>query len=358
MSMKVLLLCVVLFAVSAAAGNDHHHDDHDEDHHCEALLANKTNLTGNSTKEHHHEDHAKIDGLKGGALAIIFTASMIVNSFVIFASVRVSPFWLSIMSSLSGGVMLITGVCHILAEAQEGMQNRYDDDTRERYRPTFVLCCIGYLTMLFLQRALFEDNSHGHAHGTEPKNPLTDLKNPKCEMSDIAATEPKEPPAPQPPIAPAAAVSQLVPSILLLMGFMIHSIAEGMALGLQETEQGVSLIFVAIIMHQWAEDFTYSISTTGQGVFIRIVLSTLEALSCPIGIAIGWGIHEKITPLAVAYILAFTSGTFVYIACTEVVGEALPSGKRSFWQYAAFLLGAGFLYMLLAVLYDPAAHDH
>lgn len=106
MSMKVLLLCVVLFAVSAAAGNDHHHDDHDENHHCEALPANKTNSTGNSTKEHHHEDHAKIDGLKGGALAIIFTASMIVNSFVIFASVRVSPFWLSIMSSLSGGVML------------------------------------------------------------------------------------------------------------------------------------------------------------------------------------------------------------------------------------------------------------
>lgn len=357
----VMVLLLLLPAVISA--EEHHHEEEEEgdDHVCHST--NATNATCHDAEE---DTTDLVHGLKAMSVLVTFALSMVVNSIVIFTSFRMPPVVLSLMSSFSAGVMLTTGVCHILAEATETMVNQYDDGARERYRPAFVVCVGGYVLMVLVQRGLFHlQHGHGHGHGHGPaegeeEKKTSPIEPPAVVAADVAAEEGTSPVTAAP--ASEVSTSALATSLVLLVAFVIHSVVEGMALGLQTTKEGVLLVFVAIVVHQWAEDFTYSLSTGGGSMklppYVRFILSTCEALSCPVGIAIGWGIGVKSSKVANAYLLAFSSGTFVMISCTEVVPETLPSGRRNRLQFLALFLGVGALYMLLALMYNKEAHNH
>jgi len=190
-----------------------------------------------------------------------------------------------------------------------------------------------------LQRAIFEGAGHTHAEEQE------------CAEEGAADSH---------KVAHHKEQARSIPGIItLLLALGVHSVLEGMALGLQQSKEGVIFVFVGVITHQWAEDFVFALSTRHlTSLPLRFFLSFLEAITCPIGIAIGWGIGERVTTIAIAFILAFSSGTFLMIAASEIVPEVMPQHKRSTWAFLAFFVGAGLMYMLFVLMFDPAAHQH
>lgn len=282
--------------------------------------------------------------------------------------------------------MLVTGLCHILGESTAIFEARFTGDL-ERLRPSFIVAIAGCLFMLFLQRGLTEhghshgtgedeDEDHGHSHGRQhnteeaAENPIMATameegnKIPSPNTPDAVAvtsvTKPEDLDASKNGLE-ASSGSVLLSRVMLLFMFIFHSLIEGMALGLQQTRQGAIVIFVAIMIHHWAEDLTFSLSTMRGGSlprWVRFVLCLVEASSCPVGVGVGWGIGAKVSSIVTAYLLALSAGTFLMLSLVEIVAEVLPAGKRSSVAFLFYFLGAGLMYMLLVLVYDAEAHNH
>lgn len=97
----------------------------------------------------------------------------------------------------------------------------------------------------------------------------------------------------------------------------IHSIMLGAALGLNQSNSMVVMLFLAIITHKWAESFAIAVQlnksslTTTQGLWFFFSFS----LMTPLGIYIGWyfghGVetHSLFDPI----LIAASAGTFLYL---------------------------------------------
>jgi solute carrier family 39 (zinc transporter), member 1/2/3 len=382
----IVALCATNGYAQTPAPDDHDeddHDDHDEDDH--------------DDHDHEHEDEhkgsASVKAIKGAAIGTTFACSMIINTVVILFAPRMPALALKLLSAFSGGVMLVTGMCHILGESTAIFEAQFTGDL-ERLRPSFILAVAGCLFMLFLQRAITEHgHSHGlgdeeeedgHSHGGADNGSHDNVMASNPIMATAVEEEAKEAASPNTPDAvvvstdatTAAAAgdkavagkdfntntgSVLLSRVMLLVMFIFHSLIEGMALGLQQTQQGVIVIFVAIMIHHWAEDLTFALSTVRGGSlprWVRFVLCLVEASSCPIGIGIGWGIGASVSSVVTAYLLALSAGTFLMLSLVEIVAEVLPVGKRSSVAFLFYFLGAGLMYMLLVLVYDSEAHNH
>ncbi|CUG82413.1 membrane-associated protein, putative [Bodo saltans] len=391
--LAILLLLALCVANTHAQTRTetHEEDDHDHDH--------DEDEDHDHDHEHEHEGGSSVKAIKGAAIGVTFGCSMLINTIVILLAPRMPALGLKLLSAFSGGVMLVTGMCHILGESTAIFEAQFTGDL-ERLRPSFILAVAGCLFMLFLQRAITEhghshglgddDDEHGHSHGHQDEdhskhdnvmssNPIVataveeDVKGVASPNTPDAVVVVNTDATPAVTTVKASenetadkeananVSSVLLSRVMLLVMFIFHSLIEGMALGLQQTKQGAIVIFVAIIIHHWAEDLTFSLSTIRGGAlprWMRFALCLVEASSCPIGIGIGWGIGAKVSSVVTAYLLALSAGTFLMLSLVEIVGEVLPVGKRSSLAFLLYFLGAGLMYMLLVLVYDSEAHNH
>lgn len=151
--------------------------------------------------------------------------------------------------------------------------------------------------------------------------------------------------------------------VVFFVAFFVHGLTEGIALGLQRNPSSVIVVFVAIVSHHWAADFLFSFATGNvaelkRAPCLRFLLAAALSLNTSIGIGIGWAFQRTLPAIATGYILAFCAGTFLMIALTEVVADEMPLGKRNVPQLLMMMVGMGLMYMALALLYTPNAHNH
>ena len=134
----------------------------------------------------------------------------------------------------------------------------------------------------------------------------------------------------------------LTPLVLLIaLGF--HSIFEGIALGLLKDMQVFINLMIGVTIHHIVACISFGISLgrsknkTKSGIIASIVgLSLFESG----GIAIGMGLSDA-PDMVSSIILSFAGGTFVYIACSEILVHEFSEAKHRYWKFLFFLLGAG-----------------
>lgn len=113
--------------------------------------------------------------------------------------------------------------------------------------------------------------------------------------------------------------SQTQTAFALLAWVMLsfHSLILGTALGLNENNSMIMMLFLAIITHKWAESFAIAvqISKTSLPFYMQMVLFLSFALMTPLGIYFGWYFeHETNHYILVDPILmAASAGTFLYL---------------------------------------------
>ena len=140
--------------------------------------------------------------------------------------------------------------------------------------------------------------------------------------------------------------SSITPYILLI-ALSVHGIFEGIALGVMNTVKECSILFSAIILHKWAASFALGISFyksgTEKDLFIKMIL--LFTSFGPLGIIIGM-IFSDAGNLIKGIMLSISTGTFIYVAASEVIVEEFSLSKKTNIKFLWFLFGGLLTFIL------------
>ena len=125
----------------------------------------------------------------------------------------------------------------------------------------------------------------------------------------------------------------------------MHSLFEGIATGLVETQSGIWTLAIAIFLHKWAEAMALGISFAKNfqdRMGLVYLMLTIFSFATPVGIAIGMIVGQGGDLLDIIF-NSLAGGTFTYIACSEVVVEEFSIPKYKGYKILMFLLGAGLI---------------
>mmetsp|Transcript_17402 Transcript_17402/g.19530 ORF Transcript_17402/g.19530 Transcript_17402/m.19530 type:complete len:367 (+) Transcript_17402:36-1136(+) len=139
-----------------------------------------------------------------------------------------------------------------------------------------------------------------------------------------------------------------ITSITLMIGLSTHSIFEGIVVGLENELSEVWSLIIAITLHKWAAAMSLGVSINatlkGQN-FLIIVLLCIFSAATPIGIGIGMLISGE-SEITEIIFNSLTVGTFIYIACSEIIAEEFSNPKNKYVKMGVFILGAGFIALI------------
>lgn len=277
----------------------------------------------------------------------------------------------SIMSSLSSSVSAFVSSSMSATSAEEEEPDG---------PPTFAwfgfIAMIGALTT-FLSEEIVDSisevfgiwNPHGHggpghSHGTN-----LDHMSPEGEegCDEIVAPTKADEPVPQSPtnLNPSEIekakqlndgyIKPITKMLILFTGLIFHNIFVGIALGVTEE----LALFIAIIFHQFFEGLGMGARVASaklKRILVILLIDTVFALACPVGIVIGIIIRIKTSPDSIAYYAvdgtfsALSGGILIYISImhllrsyteTEAKGKVLQIHKWT--SFVGVLLGAGIM---------------
>ncbi|XP_015247151.1 PREDICTED: zinc transporter ZIP1 [Cyprinodon variegatus] len=134
-------------------------------------------------------------------------------------------------------------------------------------------------------------------------------------------------------------------AFILVFSLSLHSVFEGLAVGLLEESEEVLEICLALLIHKSIISFSLSAALT-QGRLRRSVVTgclLLFAIMSPLGIALGIGLTEtKSSPqhqMARSTLEGLAAGTFFYITFMEILPHELASARGRIPKVAMMLLG-------------------
>ena len=131
-------------------------------------------------------------------------------------------------------------------------------------------------------------------------------------------------------------------SIALMVGLSTHSVFDGIVVGLEDELSKIWSYVIAISLHKWAASMSLGISMSksfkNQRGLIAILMG-IFSLATPLGIGIGMLVSGK-SNLAEIIFNSLTAGTFIYIACSEVIAEEFADPKNKYLKMTFYLFGA------------------
>ena len=133
-------------------------------------------------------------------------------------------------------------------------------------------------------------------------------------------------------------------AFILLLSLSIHGLFECLALGIQTVYKKTLFLFIALMIHKWAEAFALGI------LFVKAKFSTkffyliiiLFSIVGPVGVGVGIVLAETAGELVEGIFLSISTGTFLYVACSEVIIEEFSTPKKRYLKFALYLVGCVF----------------
>ncbi|XP_064411092.1 zinc transporter ZIP1-like [Latimeria chalumnae] len=133
-------------------------------------------------------------------------------------------------------------------------------------------------------------------------------------------------------------------SLVLLTSLSFHSLFEGLAIGLQEKNDRVLEICIAVLIHKSIIVFSLSIKLMQSNVRLFWLVACIVgfAVMSPLGIAVGIGVTQTLTAtgkLVRCILEGVAAGTFVYITFLEILPHELNSSDKRLWKLLFIVLG-------------------
>ncbi|XP_034049647.1 zinc transporter ZIP1 [Thalassophryne amazonica] len=248
--------------------------------------------------------------------------------------------FLSLISCFAGGVFLAACLLDIIPDYLLDINSEMEARSVESNfpLPEFIMA-IGFFTVLILEKIvlscrqvtgtqgerapLLQSNSHQHGHGTTAS---PDLEGSSHHVHvDFQA-------------------HSSFRSFMLFLSLSLHSVFEGLAIGLQDTDSKVLEICIAILVHKSIIVFSLSIKlvqSAAPPLWVAAYIGMFATMS-PLGIAIGIGLMEArlaTGALIQAILEGLAAGTFVYITFLEILPHELNSPERQLLKVIFILLG-------------------
>jgi len=312
---------------------------------------------------------------------------------------------------IGGGVLLSTVFIHMLVEVRESMERAKELGVvpmELEYPLAELIICLGFLFILLVEAIVHKwCGGHGHGHvevfSAETSQQFL-LKIPEVPGSrspyhnpafiDESSHDEKgankmlqtlgnrySKPSNSYNLATDSLAIQKTPSktkqarysrdfltsvreVMVVMALSVHSLFEGLAVGLEDSSGGVWQLFLAIAIHSIAIVFCIGTDMVNNGtnqvriIISMVVLSSVTPIGVVVGILLTFDAHVQTggDMLLMGVLQGLASGTLLYITFFEVLSrEKLGRHGMSGLVGALFIL-LGF--SLMAALNGLAGHSH
>jgi zinc transporter 1/2/3 len=287
---------------------------------------------------------------------------------------RMNEAFLSFANTFSGGLFFGIGQFHLLNEGVEKL---------EKYSKLpwpYFLAASGYSLILFIQKVVFGYIVPSAEQNLENKEKIGGLLNENedsddtrpsiakaadnsfeninassssIDKADLIDNEEKSRPSTDPNAELNVHIDnndelnlkkKKLSAFILLLSLSIHGLFECLALGIQTVYKNTFFLFIALMIHKWAEAFALGI------LFVKAKFSkkfyyliiTLFAIVGPIGVAVGIVLAATAGELVEGIFLSISTGTFLYVSCSEVIIEEFSTPQKRYIKFALYLFGCVF----------------
>jgi zinc transporter 1/2/3 len=133
--------------------------------------------------------------------------------------------------------------------------------------------------------------------------------------------------------------------VLLVAALSLHSVFEGVAIGLQPDVNSVIQITVAVMLHKAIIAFSLGLNLVQSALGLPAILQSclLFCATSPIGIGLGMLVDEMGNSahsiLLNGILQGLACGTFIYVTFFEVLPRELSSGSDRLPKVLAVLIG-------------------
>jgi zinc transporter 1/2/3 len=144
-----------------------------------------------------------------------------------------------------------------------------------------------------------------------------------------------------------------------MIALSVHSIFEGIALGLMtELSSAINLV-ISILIHKFAESMSISIAMSKSKMefssIVKFIL--LFSFATPVGTTLGLILTGTKAMVSIVF-TSMAGGTFIYVACSELIVEEFSLPGKRWAKLFAFLVGAGLIASLLLIEMAGGGHHH
>ena len=149
-------------------------------------------------------------------------------------------------------------------------------------------------------------------------------------------------------------------SLVVVVALGIHSIFEGLALGVMKDSSEALALLLAILLHKWAEALSIAVSLHQRKAGkceIFVLLSVFSVLG-PLGVGLGWSILEYSATLVSVIAGSLSAGTFMYMGASEVVSEDFEGGGRKHTKCMCYALGVVVIFAVAMVSEHVLGVEH
>ncbi|XP_058209632.1 zinc transporter 11-like [Rhododendron vialii] len=265
-------------------------------------------------------------------------------------------------TQFAGGVFLGTAMMHFLSDSNE----TFGDLTSKPYPFAFMLACAGYLITMLADYVISHvygknGNGGGGPRGGGDVEIQGNGRGGSSGMTTGSQYQGHGSPHNHFMKAPlATSATSLGDSILLIVALCFHSVFEGIAIGVAETEADAWKALWTICLHKIFAAIAMGIALLRMipdRPFLSCVAYAFAfAISSPIGVAIGIVIDATTQGAVADWIYAISMslacGVFVYVSINHLLAKGYLPQKlvlvdTPFYKFLAVLLGIGVIAIVM-----------
>ena len=285
---------------------------------------------------------------------------------------RMNNSFLSYANTFSGGLFFGIGIFHLFSEGVEKL-SKYSD-----LPIPYFLASLGYSFILFIQKVIFgylvtnaenylkkneeqqmnlEYNFEGHQFEEEDENEnINDKKNESTKLNlliqkedsgnkiDVNCSTNTTRTTTADSIELKILQKKKLSGFIMLLALSIHGLFECLALGIQTDSKNTLFLFIALMIHKWAEAFSLGIffvqaKLAKKNYYLLIVFF---AIIGPIGVFLGILLSKTASEFIEGVFLCISTGTFLYVACSEVIVEEFSTPDKRYLKYFLYFMGTLF----------------
>jgi len=118
----------------------------------------------------------------------------------------------------------------------------------------------------------------------------------------------------------------------LTTALVLHSFLEGLAAGAQPEFDFALMLSISIMVHKLVAAVAVGVSAASANLTLKeaAIPIILFAISTPLGMLIGLGLHPE-ENLTIVVINTLSAGTFIYVACTEIIETEFAKTNVNRW---------------------------
>ncbi|XP_022617783.1 zinc transporter ZIP1 [Seriola dumerili] len=252
---------------------------------------------------------------------------------------------LSLISCFAGGVFLATCLLDLLPDYLQGINEAFSNAgiTLQFPLPEFIVA-MGFFLVLVLEQVVLAFKDQSSLYTEERRTLLVDSSVQANDRNGLHHHRHGSHEADGGHFHMDSSQSALR-AFVLVFSLSLHSVFEGLAVGLQEEGKAVLEICLALMIHKSIISFSMAFKLSQCRLRRSVVAGCLLlfAVMSPLGIGLGIGLTEtKALPqhqLARSTLEGLATGTFIYITFMEILPHELSSPRHRIPKVAMLLVG-------------------